>query len=47
MTPDEKPGLDRILGSAIVVPWDDLMRDAQADLIHVEYSFAPSGTLDS
>jgi hypothetical protein len=46
MKPDEKQSLDRILESAIVVSWDDLMRDAQTGLIHVEYSFAPSGTLD-
>jgi hypothetical protein len=46
MTPDEKQSLDRILESAIVVSWDDLMRDAQTGLIHVEYGFAPSGTLD-
>lgn len=46
MKPDEKQSLDRILESAIVVSWDDLMRDAQTGLIHVEYSFAPSGTVD-
>ena len=46
MTPNEKQSLDRILESAIVVSWDDLMRDAQTGLIHVEYGFAPSGTLD-
>ena len=26
--------------------WADLMRGAQTGLIHIEYSFAPSGTLD-
>src|SRR5271169_5222148 len=46
MKPDEKQSLDRILESAIVVSWEDLMRDAQTGLIHVEYGFAPSGTLD-
>jgi hypothetical protein len=48
--------LDEILESAIVVSWADLMRGretglaktapAEAGLIHVEYGFAPGGTLD-
>ena len=48
--------LDQILESAIVVSWADLMRGrkagvkegklAEAGLIHVEYGFAPGGTLD-
>ena len=46
MKPDEKQNLDRILESAIVVSWADLMRDAQTGLIHIEYGFAPTGTLD-
>jgi hypothetical protein len=39
--------LDRILESAVVASWADLMRGVQTGLIHIEYGFAPSGTLDS
>jgi hypothetical protein len=46
MTMNGNPSLDQILESAIVVSWADLMRDAQTGLIHVEYGFAPTGTLD-
>lgn len=46
MKPDEKQNLERILESAIVISWADLMRDAQTGLIHIEYAFAPPGTLD-
>lgn len=38
--------LGRILEAGVVVSWADLMRGAQTGLIHIEYSFAPSGTLD-
>lgn len=37
--------LERILKSAVVVNWEDLMR-GQSGSIHVEYGFAPSDTLD-
>jgi hypothetical protein len=40
------PTLERILESAIVVSWADLMRDAQTGLIHIEYGFGPTDTLD-
>jgi hypothetical protein len=51
MTNNENQSLDQILESAIVVSWADLMRGTQAGadeagLIHVEYGFAPGGTLD-
>jgi hypothetical protein len=46
MQPDENQSLERILECAIVVSWADLMRDAQTGLIHIEYGFAPTGTLD-
>jgi hypothetical protein len=46
MTLNGNSSLDQILESAIVVSWADLMHDAQAGLIHVEYGFAPTGTLD-
>jgi hypothetical protein len=38
--------LEGILESAVVVSWQDLMRGAQSGLIHIEYAFAPGGTLD-
>lgn len=31
---------DRLLKSAIVLNWLDLMQDAQTGLIHIEYGFA-------
>jgi hypothetical protein len=46
MKPDEKQSLERIVESAIVVSWTDLMLGAQTGLIHVEYSLAEGGTLD-
>lgn len=43
--------LERMLESAVVVSWAELMRadlirGAETGLIHVEYGFAPAGTLD-
>ena len=38
--------LDRTLECAIVVSWPDLTHGAQTGLIHVEYGFAPTGTLE-
>ena len=46
MTLNEIQSLERVLESAVVVSWADLMRDAQTGLIHIEYGFARSGTLD-
>jgi hypothetical protein len=46
MKPDEKQSLDRMLEAAIVVSWADLVHDTQTGLIHIEYGFAPDGTLD-
>ncbi len=46
MKPEQKPNLERILESAIVASWPDLMRNAQTGLIHIEYGFAPTHTLD-
>jgi hypothetical protein len=46
MKPFENQSLERILESAIVVSWADLMRGAQTGLIHIEYGFAAGGTLD-
>jgi len=41
----ENQSLERTLKSAIVVSWADLTPGAQG-LIHMEYGFAPSATLD-
>ncbi|HEV2395481.1 MAG TPA: hypothetical protein VGS27_00885 [Candidatus Sulfotelmatobacter sp.] len=38
--------LDHILESAIVASWSDLMRGTHVNLVHIEYAFAPTGTLD-
>ena len=38
--------LEQILESAVVISWADLMRGAETGLVHVEYGFAPTGTLD-
>lgn len=46
MTPNGSPSLEQILESAIIVSWADLTHDAQTGLIHIEYGFAPIGTLD-
>lgn len=46
MTSEVNQGLDRTLESAVIVSWSDLMHDAQTGLIHIEYGFAPTGTLD-
>lgn len=46
MKTNESQILERILESAVVVSWADLMRGAQAGLVHIEYGFAASGTLD-
>jgi len=43
---NENQNLERILESAGVVFWADLMRGTQTGLIHIEYGFAPTGTLD-
>ena len=46
MQPDENQSLERALESAIIASWTDLMHGAQRGLVHVEYGFAPTGTLD-
>ena len=43
---DGNPSLEQILESAIVVSWADLIQGAQTGLIHIEYGFAATGTLD-
>ena len=46
MEADGKQSLDRTLECAIVVSWPDFTHGAQTGLIHVEYGFAPTGTVD-
>jgi hypothetical protein len=46
MALNENQSLEQILESAIIVSWPDLMRGTEAGLIHIEYGFAPGGTLD-
>jgi len=46
MNPKENPNLDQILQCAVIVSWADLMHEAPSGLIHIEYAFAPAGTLD-
>jgi hypothetical protein len=38
--------LERVLESAVLVSWADLMQGVQGGLVHIEYGFSPSGTLD-
>ena len=42
----ESQSLERILESAVIVTWADLMHGAQTGLIHIEYGFGSSDTLD-
>jgi hypothetical protein len=46
VNPEANQSLDRALECAIVVSWPELTPDTQTGLIHVEYGFAPTGTLD-
>jgi hypothetical protein len=46
MKTNESQTLVRILESAVIVSWTDLIRGAQGGLIHIEYGFAAGGTLD-
>ena len=46
MNPNAKKSLERMLESAVVVSWSDLMRSTQEGLVHIQYGFAAGGTLD-
>jgi hypothetical protein len=46
MKPNGNQSIERILESAIVASWPDLMPGAQTGLIHIEYGFAAGRTLD-
>ncbi len=43
---DNAQSLDRILESAVIVSWTDLMKDTRSGLIHLEYTFVPDGSLE-
>jgi hypothetical protein len=43
---NEDRNFDQLLQSSVVVTWADLMRGSQGGLIHVEYDFTASGTLE-
>lgn len=47
MNPNENQSLDQTLEAAVVVSWMDLMHGHQTGLIHIEYGFASTGTLDN
>jgi hypothetical protein len=46
MKSEVNQSLERTLESAVIVSWADLIHNAQTGLIHIEYGFAPAGTLD-
>ena len=46
MKSENTQSLDRILESAVIVSWTDLVWNTQSKLIQIEYGFAPSGTVD-
>jgi hypothetical protein len=46
MKMDQDQTVERILESAIVANWRELMHGAQSALVQVEYGYAPSGSLD-
>ena len=46
MIPDANNSLERTLESAIIVSWKELMYGGQTGLIHIEYGFASTGTLE-
>lgn len=43
---DHEQSLAGMLESAVIVSWADLICGALAGLIHIEYGFAPAGTMD-
>ena len=43
---NQEQNIERVLESAVVVSWADLMRGTERGLIHAEYGFFPSGTLN-
>lgn len=46
MTPKAKQNLEGIFESAVRASWGDLMPGSQSGLVHVEYGYSPSGSVD-
>jgi hypothetical protein len=46
MKPNGIQDLERVLESAVVVNWRDLIHGMQDGLVHIEYVFSPSGMLE-
>jgi hypothetical protein len=46
MKVDSTQCLDRLLKSAVVQSWPDLMKDSASGSLHLEYAFAPDNSLD-
>ena len=46
MTTANTQTLERTLEFAVIASWADLMKDSTSGLLHVEYTFAPDGSLD-
>jgi hypothetical protein len=46
MKSERNQSLERTLESAVIVSWADLIHEVPTGLIHIEYGFAPTGTLD-
>lgn len=42
----QSQNLERVLQSAVVVNWAELVPGGQDGLVHIEYGFSPSGLLD-
>jgi len=47
MKPESVQSLDRLLESAVVQSWPDLMKNVTSGLLHLEYVFASDNSLDS
>ena len=43
---DNGQSLHRIIESALILSWMDLVKDTRAGLVHLEYAFAGNGSLD-
>ncbi len=46
MNHQAKQNLERVLESAVIASWTDLVRKGPCDLVHIKYGFASTGTLD-
>jgi hypothetical protein len=46
MKTNQNQNLDQVLEAAVVANWENLIRGAPTGLIHIEYGFTPTRTLD-